>query len=144
MNHLVYIVLTSNADIKEVYNKINLECLKGEEPDPTFMLNLRPLNEIYLSQGVKFEGPVKHGNPRFINIMLIIAALIIVTAVINYINLSTTQATRRAKEIGVRKVCGSSKLLIVKQFLGESVLLVAISGLISLAIVELIIPLLTR
>ncbi len=141
MNHLVYIVLNSNADIMEVYNKINLECLKGEEPDPTFMLNLRPLNEIYLSQGVKFEGPVKHGNPRFINIMLIIAALIIVTAVINYINLSTAQATRRAKEIGVRKVCGSSKLLIVKQFLGESVLLVAISGLISLAIVELIIPL---
>ena len=70
----------------------------------------------------------------------IVAALIVLIACINFVNLATAGARRRAKEVGVRKVVGASRLRVVAQFLGESSLLATLAAAIALAIVELTLP----
>lgn len=69
-----------------------------------------------------------------------IAVLILVIAIINFINLSTAKASRRAREVSLRKVVGASRKNLINQFLGESIVLSIIAFLISLIIVELSLP----
>ena len=66
-------------------------------------------------------------NRSTLKILTLVAVLILLIAAINYINLETAQATRRAKEIGIRKVLGSSRSTLVFQFLAESILLTSIA-----------------
>jgi putative ABC transport system permease protein len=65
---------------------------------------------------------------------------VLLVACINFINLTTSRASQRAKEVGLRKVVGSSKTQLVGQFLGESVLFTALSFLAALSISELSLP----
>ena len=69
--------------------------------------------------------------------MLIIACLIIVIAWVNYINLATAKSAERAKEVGVRKVSGATKLQLIKQFLTESFIINIIALIIALILVVL-------
>lgn len=80
------------------------------------------------------------GNYQFLMIMLGLSILILVLSIVNYVNLATANAIRRAKEVGVRKIVGASKLDIVKQFLFETITIVLFSILLSLVIVELSLP----
>lgn len=70
-----------------------------------------------------------------------IAALILLIACINFMNLSTIRAVERGKEVGLRKVMGALHGKLIKQFLGESLLLAAISCVLSLALLQLLMPL---
>lgn len=80
------------------------------------------------------------GNYQFLLIMLWLSVLILVLSIVNYVNLATANAIKRAKEVGVRKILGASKSNIVKQFLFETVLTVLFAILLSLVIVELSLP----
>lgn len=80
------------------------------------------------------------GNFQFLIIMVGLSILILILSIVNYINLATANAIKRAKEIGVRKFLGASKLNIVKQFLFETVLITLFSILLALVIVELSLP----
>lgn len=71
----------------------------------------------------------------------IIAVGVLVVACINFMNLATARAERRAREVGVRKISGSRRKELIAQFLGESILLTSISFLLALAITELLLPL---
>ncbi|WP_299778901.1 ABC transporter permease [uncultured Formosa sp.] len=75
-----------------------------------------------------------------IYIFSIVALLILVISSINYINLTTAQSVTRIKEIGVRKILGANKRQIVKQFLGETLLISAISGLFAIMLVAFLLP----
>jgi putative ABC transport system permease protein len=80
------------------------------------------------------------GNYQFLLIMAGLSILILVLSIFNYVNLATANAIRRAKEIGVRKIVGASKLDVIKQFLFETIITVLISILLALVIVELSLP----
>jgi putative ABC transport system permease protein len=67
------------------------------------------------------------GDPKFLRIMGSLAILIVLIAAINFMNLSTAQAARRAKEVGIKKICGSSRRMLIIQFLAESFILSFIS-----------------
>lgn len=71
-----------------------------------------------------------------------IAALIIIMASINFINLSTAQSVGRSKEVGIRKVLGSTRKQLIFQVIGETTLIILFSGLIAIVIAELSLPLL--
>jgi putative ABC transport system permease protein len=88
-----------------------------------------------------FEGePVPVGNINYVYIFIAIIILMILIASMNYMNLATARATRRSKEIGIRKVAGSPRSVLIRQFLTESVLLTLIALIISLVLLYLLLP----
>ncbi|HMH34174.1 MAG TPA: ABC transporter permease [Puia sp.] len=103
------------------------------------VLHLQPVTVIHTSTGYQIEmgSPV---NPNFLYILLLIAALIQIIACINFMNLSTARASKRAKEVGVRKVVGARKRDLIRQFLSESFLLSLLSVAIALPLLVLAIP----
>jgi putative ABC transport system permease protein len=100
---------------------------------------LQPLKDIRLHAITECfaEG---NGNYQFLLIMIGLSLLILVLSIVNFVNLATANAVKRAKEVGVRKILGASKSNIIKQFLFETVITVLFSILISLVIVELSLP----
>jgi putative ABC transport system permease protein len=104
-----------------------------------FQLKLKPLLDIHLHPAEEFEiGP--QGSLTSVYIFSAIAILILIIACINFMNLSTARANKRAKEVGIRKTVGAYKHQLRGQFLGESVLLAFIALLLALLLVRLFIP----
>ena len=85
-------------------------------------LHLQPLLD-YIRPADMNMNMIKPVSSSFLNIMILIAVLIQVIACINFMNLSTARASKRAKEVGVRKVIGAGRYSLVKQFLAESLFL---------------------
>lgn len=85
-------------------------------------------------------SPEGKGNYQFLVTMIGLSILILILSIVNYVNLATANALRRAKEVGVRKVVGASKSNIIKQFLFETIITVIIAISIALVIVELSLP----
>jgi putative ABC transport system permease protein len=81
-------------------------------------------------------------DPKTIATFALVAILILVMACINFTNLSTARAGQRAREVALRKVMGASRRQLIVQFLGESLVIAAISMVVALAMVELVLPLL--
>ncbi|RPH31570.1 MAG: FtsX-like permease family protein [Bacteroidales bacterium] len=108
-----------------------------------YRLYLQPLTNIHLNPEVQ-QAVKAPNNPKYLWIFGSVAILIILIASINYMNLSTAQSSKRAKEIGFKKVCGSSKGMLIGQFIAESILLSFISLLIAIVIVKLSLPLLNN
>ncbi len=100
---------------------------------------LQPLTSIHLYSHSNYELDAP-GNAMYVYIFGAIAIFMLLIACINFINLSTASASKRAKEVGVRKVIGSGKSQLVFQFLTESALLVFIALLISLVLIKLALP----
>ncbi|RTY82074.1 ABC transporter permease [Flavobacterium sp. LS1P28] len=84
--------------------------------------------------------PEGKGNYQFLVIMLGLSVLIIILSIANYVNLATANAIKRAKEVGIRKIIGASKMNIVCQFIFESILINLFSIFLALVIVELSLP----
>ncbi len=100
---------------------------------------LLPITQIHLHS--IFEGePEPVGNAAYIYIFGIVALFMLIIAGINYMNLATARATRRSREVGLRKVIGSGRELLIFQFLVESLILTLISVLFSLVLVSLVLP----
>lgn len=105
----------------------------------TVDLGLQPYNEMYLHgsfTGDKIDG----GRIEYVNIFSIVAVFILLIACINFMNLSTARSVKRAKEIGVRKVIGAARSVLIKQFIGESMLITIISVAFSLLLLVLLLP----
>jgi putative ABC transport system permease protein len=101
---------------------------------------LQPLLDIHLNS--HFNGELEPNNDiKYIYILSLIAAFILIIASINFMNLATSRYAGRSKEVGVRKVLGSTKHQLVFQFLMESVLMTIIAMIIALILVELFLPL---
>ena len=106
-------------------------------------LHLQPVGSIHTTKGYEVEM-TKTVNPSFLYVLILIAVLIQVIACINFMNLSTARASKRAKEVGVRKVIGAEKKDLMRQFMGESFLLSLIGVLIALPLLVLMMPYLNR
>ncbi len=104
-------------------------------------LSLEPLKAIHFTPGLQDE-PESTVNGKAINFLTGIAFFIIVIAWVNYINLTTANSVYRAKEIGIRKVLGSTRGRLVKQFLAESIALNTLSAALAAAAIYLTQPLL--
>ena len=96
--------------------------------------------QIFILKTAAFDN-VKHGNKTVVYIFLSIAVLILLIACINFMNLSTIRAVERSKEVGLRKVMGALRNHLVWQFIGESILLTIISCVLSIGLLQLLMPL---
>ncbi len=104
-----------------------------------FVLSLSPLRDIYFENASSYDM-LKHGDKKVVYVFLSIAALILLIACINFMNLSTIRAVERSKEVGLRKVMGAMRRTLIEQFLGESLLLAVISCILSLALLQSLMP----
>jgi putative ABC transport system permease protein len=101
---------------------------------------LTPITDIHLHSNLIQEmGP--NGSILYIYIFTAIAILIGIIACINFVNLYTTQALKRLKEVAVRKVLGAKRSQVVTQFLGEALLLAVLSGVIAVVLCQTALPL---
>lgn len=95
---------------------------------------LEPLADIHLNSFTNNDQP--RGNPYYLYAFTLVAVFVLVIACINYINLATARATRRASEISIRKLLGANRNLLVTQFLFESIAFALIALLVAVTAVE--------
>ena len=119
--------------INEVLVKYGSEDMKALGITKT--LSLEPVEDIYLKSQVD-----KSQRITYIYIIVSIALFILILACINFMNLSTAKATKRASEIGIRKVMGAFRATLIRQILGEAMIIVLIAILISVILVNAALP----
>jgi len=139
-NYVTYLLFPENCDHPQLIKKVEsyIEELKKiiHENYPSYIL--RPFSKLYFEQG-KYDHSV-HGNLQSVRIFLASAFIIILIACINFINLSTSRAILRAKEIGIRKIVGADRKSVILQFLIESVLTCIISGIFAVILIQIFYP----
>ncbi|MBU1011606.1 MAG: ABC transporter permease [Bacteroidetes bacterium] len=149
-NFRAYILLHKNVDYKAVEAKfpafVDKYLFGGTYAERSsggnkWELYLQPLLSIHLNSDLRGEFEA-NGRKEYVNVFLIVSIFILLIACINFINLSTAKSTRRAKEVGIRKVIGSGKLELIKQFIGESLTTSFIALILALVFVEIILALL--
>lgn len=117
--------------IKQIY--------KTRFPDGKIDFQLQPLTAIHLHSDLQIDLP-GHGNIQYVNIFFVVALFILAVACINFMNLATARSSRRAKEVGLRKVVGAGRYQLIIQFLGESLFISFLSLLFAIGIVWLLLP----
>lgn len=139
-----YLLLPEDTDYKqfeskisEMYDKYMAQIFEAMGIKIEYVLH--PLPWIHLNSDYEAE-PEPTGSKAYIYIFSIVALFMLVIASINYMNLATARSTRRAREVGLRKVMGSSRGLLIFQFLTESIILTIISVILSLLLVKLLMP----
>ena len=150
-----YLVIREDADIKALQDKFQemvinyvgpqLKEFLGQTIDDfrkagnDFSYVLEPLKDIHLKGATQYnlEPP---GSPSTVVIFAVIALLILIVAIINYVNLATAKSMARAKEVGVRKVSGASKTGLVIQFIAESLITVTGAAVLALRVGYILTP----
>lgn len=137
-----YIKLHEDADVDAVAKKLRT-FIKGYDKEYSDLdrleLGLQPFRETYLHSNFA-NGHISGGKIEYVRLFSYVAIFILLIACINFMNLSTARAMKRAKEIGVRKVNGAMKRSLVIQFLFEAMMFTTIAVLISLMLVQLLLP----
>lgn len=144
-NLFTYVQLKQNVNVKQLEKRFPQFVDKYMSAvmariGTRFNLTLTPLYDIYFEPASSFDN-VKHGDKTVVYIFLSIAVLILLIACINFMNLSTIRAVERSKEVGLRKVLGALRGHLIWQFIGESILLTIISCVLSIALLQLTMPL---
>ena len=133
-----YLVLNKGVDITQINAKIDAN-YKSKVGKTNITMFAVPFSSQYLN-GTYENGVQSGGRISYVRLFTIIAFFILLIAGINYMNLSTARATRRFKEIGVKKVVGSGRLALAIQFIAESVILSFLALLLSILMVLVLLP----
>lgn len=150
-NRATYLLLKPETDVAALEDKITAALKPLIEQELTSMnytpsaedyaeWKLQPLSDIHLhSADFSFIGG-KGGNIRSVYIFLLIAGLVLTVAIVNYVNLATAQATKRAKEVGVRKTSGALRSQLSGQFMTEAFFQTSLAALLALVLAEGLLP----
>lgn len=130
-----YVLLDENANMAEVDLKIG-DVIKRQYDDIFATISLQPIQDIHLYSS-KYGGA---GDIKTVILFSIIAGFVLLTACINFMNLSTARSGSRSLEIGLRKVVGAGRKTIIGQFYGETIVLSFLALIIALILVVLILP----
>ena len=140
-NFITYIQLADNADPNHIEAAINqylqpkLTLPKGVQ----FHVGLQRFDDNYL-HNVFVNGKPTAGRIEYVKIFSEVAIFILIIACINFMNLATARSVKRAKEVGVRKVVGSTRGSLIGQFFGESLVFSFLAMLLSIALVLVLLP----
>lgn len=113
----------------------------GQEIDLSSIVRfqLRPITDIHLYSQLEWEIEPQ-GSIKSVYVFSAIAFFVLLIACINFMNLSTARSANRAREVGLRKTVGANRGLLIKQFIGESVFLTVLAGVLAILLVELVLP----
>src|SRR5438552_1021568 len=113
---------------------------KEQTPHSYIRLGIERYGDIYLHSNFDKSGNISGGRIEYVRLFSIVAIFILLIACINFMNLTTARSVKRAKEIGVRKVVGAFRGALIRQFIGEAILLAFISMIIAVLLVILLLP----
>ncbi|MRG43735.1 FtsX-like permease family protein [Chitinophaga sp. SYP-B3965] len=134
-----YVLLKPNASLAVANDKLKGMISSYSNKRSGTESFLYPVSQEYLYG--KFENGVPVGGRiEKVRIFALIAGFILLIACINFMNLSTARSEKRAKEVGIRKVAGANKEALIGQFLGESLLIAFIAGVLAILTVILVLP----
>lgn len=133
--HYTYIELKPGANASDVSSQIR-GAIKANHETSITDLSIQPLLDIRLNTAFN------HRTPRIVNLYVfgLIAVLVLLIAIINFVNLSTAHAMQRGKEVGMRKISGASRTTLIRHYLSEAVLLALLAFAIALLFTELMLP----
>ncbi len=150
-----YLELNKNADVKkleakfpqlvakyvvpEIQHDMGVSLAEAQKSVNTFIFSLQPLTDIHLYSHTKSEIEA-NGDIQYVYIFSVLAIFILLLACVNFTNLSIARSVKRAKEVGVRKVMGSAKFQLIKQFLSESVFMSFCAMLLATVFIFLLLP----
>ncbi len=136
-----FVELAPNSNFKVVDNKVRAMIAskmdsENESPNEAFLHSIKDWHlRSDFSGGKKVGGQI-----TFVRLVAFIALIILLIACINFMNLSTARSEKRANEVGVRKVLGSSKKSLVSQFMMEAMIMAGISALLSILLLLILLP----
>ena len=136
-----YVKLREGHSVKDVTGKINEAFLKHGADDMKAAgihksLGLEPVKDIYLYSASGDQSP----RIAYLYVIASIAGFILLIACINFMNLSTAKATKRANEVGLRKTLGANRSSLISQFLGEAMVIVITAIAVSIILVQVMLP----
>lgn len=133
-----YVLLREGVSVEDASHKI-ADTILRYHPEDDYVLSLQPVKEAHLNivQGGRSDR-------RFVFIFALIAVMVLAMACVNFMNMTTARSGVRALEVGMRKVVGARRGDIIKQFLGESVILGLISFFLAVVLVDLFLPVFNR
>ncbi len=136
-----FIQLSPNADVKNVEASMNrlVKTRIPNTPGVKVSLALQPFGDRYLHD-IFVNGKPTAGRVEYVRIFSGVAIFILVIACINFMNLATARAAKRAKEIGLRKVIGSTRGQLISQFFSEALFFAFLAMLLSIVIMLLLLP----
>ncbi len=146
-NFYNYVEVVPSTDPTVVKNKIPaiVEKYQGEalagwfDAGYTVTFDLQAIQDIHLDSHLEAEAET-NGSRRTVAFLTLIACFILIIAWINYLNLTTAKSVERAKEIGIRKVVGSSRKQLMGQFMAESLVINLLAAVLSLTLSQLLMP----
>jgi len=138
--YYTYVQLKDAAKQSVIDSKLSIYSKKTLGRDG-MKLYLQPLSDIHLKSAFDFNTDFgERGDIRYVRFFIILALVILLLGCLNFMNLSTARALKRAKEVGLRKTIGARRGHLVAQFLGESFLIVTIAGVLALGFVKIAMP----
>lgn len=140
-NYYTYLKLRKENNLNDVQPKL-IKVIKDHAPPDLardFKFILQPLGKIHLYSDLLYD--TENGNIRTVKFLILISLIVISISWINYVNITMIRSMERAKEVGIRKVLGSYKLLLIKQFMLESSVLNLLPIIIALMVIPFVFPL---
>ena len=133
-----YITIKEGTDYQALSDKM-ADFIKKRDEDSNVTVFLKPYSESYL-YGRYENGKQAGGRIEYVRLFSMIAIFILVIACINFMNLSTARASKRAKEVGVKKAIGAERGELIQQYLSESLLIALLSLALAIIMVNLFLP----
>jgi len=138
--HYTYVLLQDTSQAAGLESRLPDFINRHVGENSWYANHLQPLRKIRLHSHLRSEIEPT-GNMASVNIFSMVAVFVLIIACINYINLSTARSLKRAKEVGLRKVVGAQRKQLMGQFLGESLLVSFLGGLLAFLLTALLLPL---
>jgi predicted permease len=135
-----YLLLSDPEMKEEVRKKITDIYVNSPAYDDGELVILQSLRDQYLYSKFDATGQAVGGRIEYVRIFFFAALFLLIIACVNFVNLATARASKRAKEIGVRKVVGAPRLALIRQFLTESSVITLLSLALALAVVVMLLP----
>lgn len=134
-----YLLVQENASVPNLEAKFP-DFMQRNFPEraDSYFLKLKPFTEVYLySDNIQGNRLFPVGSAKFLKTFSIIALFILLIACVNYVNISTAKATKRAGEVSIRKVMGAKRKQLIFQFVGESVVLTLLASALALLLADI-------
>lgn len=136
----IYLELKKGTNV-EILDKKLRDFIQRHKKDSKSEIFLQNIRKVHLySSGKYIADNAATGNITYVRLMSLIAVFILAIAFMNFINLSTAMAANRAREVGIRKVTGAGRPLLIAQFLGESSAIMLIASVIALICIDSLLP----